>query len=77
MQNHLRNELHNVLSGKSEVRFGTIVQTIASYLSDGAQTSSNAENQKHHDEQEATRLEKFIFENNLWVTIFRFFSICK
>jgi len=67
MQNHLKNELHNVLSGKSEIRFGTIIQTIASYLSDGAQTSSNAENQKHHDKQEATRLEEFISKNNLWI----------
>lgn len=67
MQNQLRDELHNVLSGKSKVRFGTIIQTITSYLSDGAQASSNAEDQKHHDEQEAARLEIFISENDLWI----------
>lgn len=66
MQNHLKNELHNVLSGKSEVRFGTIIQTIAGYLSDGAQTSTNAENEKYHDKQETERLEFFISEQNLW-----------
>jgi len=36
MENHLKHELHNVLSGKSQVRFGTIIQSIASYLNDGA-----------------------------------------
>jgi len=67
MQNQLRDELHNVLSGKSKVRFGAIIQTITCYLSDGAQASSNAQDQKHHDEQETARLEIFISENNLWI----------
>jgi hypothetical protein len=67
MQNQLRDELHNVLSGKSKVRFGAIIQTITCYLSDGAQASSTAEDQKHHDEQETARLEIFISENNLWI----------
>jgi len=67
MQNHLKNELHNILSGKSEVRFGTIIQAIAGYLSDGAQASPNAEDEKHHDKQETEKLEFFISEQNLWI----------
>jgi len=67
MQNHLKNELHNILSGKSEVRFGAIIQAIASYLSDGSQTSANAQNQQHHDEQETEKLEFFISKQNLWI----------
>jgi len=67
MQNHLKNEIYNILSGKSEVRFGTIVQTIASYLSDGAQAGTNAENEKHHDKQETEKLKFFISEHNLWI----------
>jgi hypothetical protein len=67
MQNHLKNELHNIISGKSEIRFGTIIQTITSYLSDGSQTSPNAENEKHHDKQETEKLEFFISERNLWI----------
>ena len=47
MQNHLKNELHNVLSGKSEIRFGAIIQTIASYLKDGEKTSATIEIEKH------------------------------
>ena len=69
MQNHLKNELHHVLSGKSQVRFGTIVQTIASYLNNGAQASEIIEDQKHYKKQEAKRLEHYISEKNLWINV--------
>ena len=67
MSNDLKNELFNILSGKSEVRFGTIIQAIASYLKDGDSPSSDFENEKHFKKQEAKRLENFITERNLWV----------
>ena len=34
MQTQLKQELYDVISGKSEVRFGTTIQSIASYLSE-------------------------------------------
>jgi hypothetical protein len=67
MQNRLKNELHNVLSGKSKVRFGTIIQTIACYLNDGEKSSETIEGKKHFKNQEAARLENFIYENKLWI----------
>jgi len=67
MQNHLKYELHNVLSGKSEIRFGTTIQAIASYLNDGEETSSNVENEKHFKREEAKRLESYISKKNLWI----------
>lgn len=67
MQNHLKDELHNVLSGKSKVRFGTIIQAIASYLNDGEKTSPDVEVQKHFKEQETKRLDFYISQNNLWI----------
>lgn len=67
VQNQLKNELHDVLSGKSQIRFGTIIQTIASYLGDGSQTSSTIENTKRFKEEEAKRLEQLISEKNLWI----------
>jgi len=67
MQNRLKNELHNVLSGKSEVRFGTIIQTIACYLNDGEKSSESIENEKHFKKQETKRLEHFVDEKNLWI----------
>ena len=69
MQNHLKNELYNVLSGKSKIRFGTTIQTVASYLNNGAQASATIENQKHYKKQEAKRLESYITANNLWINI--------
>ena len=67
MQNDLKDELHNILSGKSEVRFGAVIQTIASYLNDGEKTSSVIEIEKHFKSEEAKRLESYISEKNLWV----------
>lgn len=68
MQNQLKNELHDVLSGKSKIRFGAIIQTIANYLRNSSETSSIVENPKHFKKQEAKRLEIYISENNLWIT---------
>lgn len=67
MQNGLKYELHNILSGKSEVRFGTIIQTIASYLKNGETTSPTIEGEKHLKSEETKRLENYISENNLWI----------
>lgn len=67
MQNHLKNELHDVISGKKQVRFGAIIQAVAGYLSDGSQTSPKIEGSKQIREQETKKLEIFISEKNLWV----------
>lgn len=67
MKNDLKNELHNVLSGKSKIRFGAIIQAIACYLNNGAQTSSTIEIEKHHKKQETKNLEDYISEKNLWI----------
>ena len=56
MQNTLKNEIFNVISGKSEVRYGTIIQTIASYLSNGSPASSEIESTKHYKKQEEKRM---------------------
>lgn len=65
--NHLKHELQHVLSGKSQIRFGGIIQSIASYLNDGAQTSEIIEDEKHFKKQETKRLESYISEKNLWI----------
>lgn len=67
MQNDLKYGLQNVLSGKSQVRFGTVIQAIASYLKNGERTGTEIENAKHFKSEEAKRLENYIAQNNLWV----------
>lgn len=66
MQDHLKHELHHIISGKSKVRFGATIQAIASYLNDGTQSGPKAQNSKQIREQEAKRLENFISDHNLW-----------
>ena len=67
MQNSLKYELHDILSGKNKIRFGTIIQTIACYLNDGEKTSPTIENEKHFKRQERERLENYISDENLWI----------
>ncbi len=69
MQSHIKNELHNVLSGKSKIRFGTIIQAISSYLDNSAKTSRIFEIDKHFKKEEAERLTHYISNNNLWIKI--------
>lgn len=67
MLNDLKNELHNIISGKSQIRTGTIIQTIACYLNDGEKTSTTSSDEKHFKKQEAKKLEDYIAEKNLWI----------
>ena len=67
MSNQLKNELHNIISGKSQVRFGTTIQAIASYLRNSAQSGSKVENSKQIREQETKKLENFISNESLWI----------
>jgi len=67
MQNDLRYELQNVLSGKSQISVGTTIQTIANYLKNGETTSQSIENAKYFKSEETQRLENYIILNNLWV----------
>ena len=67
MQNHLKDEIYNVLSGKSEVSLGTTIQSITSYLNNGQKASPTLENEKHLKKQEAEKLEDYISKNNLWI----------
>jgi len=66
MQNDLRYELQNVLSGKSQISFGTTIQAIANYLKNGETTSTSIEITKHFKSEETQRLENYIIINNLW-----------
>ena len=64
---NFRNELQHVHSGKSSVRFGATIQSIARYLGDGQATSEAIEDQKLFKKQEEERLIPFISSNQLWL----------
>jgi len=63
----VKNELRNVLSGKSKVRFGETIQAISSYVRKSTETSTAIKDTKLFRKQEEQVLEKFISENNLWL----------
>ncbi|WP_198669939.1 putative polyvalent protein kinase domain-containing protein [Cognataquiflexum aquatile] len=67
MQNPIKHELHHIISGKGQVRFGTTIQTVSSYLGDGTPSGPKTEIPKHVREQETEKLERFIFEKDLWI----------
>ncbi len=66
MQNSLKNDLRNIFSGESKIRFGATIQAIASYLSDGPQASTKITDSKQFKKQETERLKTYVSENNLW-----------
>ena len=74
MQNPIKHEINYVISGKSQVRFGTTIQAVSSYLGDGATSGPKTEIPKQVREQETEKLEKLIFEKNLWVNKIDFSS---
>ncbi|RWU10367.1 putative polyvalent protein kinase domain-containing protein [Pedobacter chitinilyticus] len=63
----MKDELRNVLSGKSKVRFGEIIQTISSYLRKSTRTSTAPKDSKLFKKQETEVLERFIAEKSLWI----------
>jgi len=67
MHHQLKNELHNIISGKSQVSFGATIQAITSYLNNGSQSSFETEKSKQIREEETKSLENFITERKLWV----------
>ena len=63
-----KTDIQNVISGKSKVSNGKIIQTTASYLKTNAGTGSLAKDSKLYKKQEAETLKSYITRNNLWVS---------
>lgn len=63
----MKDELHDVLSGKSEVRFGKTIQPICRYFADRTKTSGISKNEKYYKKEESKDLEFYISQNNLWL----------
>ena len=64
----MKDELRNIISGKSEVRDGAAIQATAGYLKRSAPTGDVAKEEKHYKEKETTRLKEYITQNNLWLS---------
>jgi hypothetical protein len=60
-------DIQNILSGKSQVKYHHLIQTTCSYLKRSKGTSSMVKNHQQLKEEETKRLIQFIDNNNLWV----------
>jgi hypothetical protein len=67
MQNQIKNEIRDIISGKGQVRYGTIIQAATNHLGKGSPSSPKTEVSKQIREPETKSLEEFIFQNYLWI----------
>lgn len=65
----IKDEIRNVISGKSAVRYGGIIQTIARYLENCARASEETRGTKQFKEQEAKALTHFANQAKPWLSI--------
>jgi hypothetical protein len=60
MSIQLKTKLYDVISGKSEVRYGEAIQAIAHYLRQSHKTSSESKGSKRFKEEEKQRLDRYM-----------------
>ncbi|MFN8438262.1 MAG: hypothetical protein U0V72_11595 [Cytophagales bacterium] len=63
----IKDELKNIIQGKSQVGRGELIQTIALYLRRSKETGTLAEAKQHSKKQETQELIKYINTHQLWV----------
>ena len=63
----MRDDIQDILSGKSQVKHHHLIQTTCSYLKGSQGTSSMVKVQQQHKEEETKILIQFAEDNNLWV----------
>jgi hypothetical protein len=62
----MKHELQNIISGKSQVRYGDTIQTVSSYLRKGKSSSETIKSSKSIKSEEATLLKQFCNQNSFW-----------
>jgi hypothetical protein len=63
----MNNEIYNIISGKSKVRYGTNIQAALNYLTTSEKSSTLDKTNKYFKREETERLKKYIEIQNLWV----------
>jgi hypothetical protein len=63
----MKDELQRIISGKSQVKHGAIIQAIACYLSRSQSSSGLVKEFKHFKKQEAEILKQYVTNNKLWI----------
>ena len=63
----MNNEIRSIISGESQVRFGTNIQAAIDYLRRSEKSSTLGKTDKHFKREETERLKQYINTQNLWV----------
>ena len=63
----MKDDIQNILSGKSQVKHHHLIQATCSYLKGSKGTSSMVKDQQQHKEEETKSLIQFAEDNKLWV----------
>ncbi len=63
----MHNEIQRIISGESQVRYGTNIQTAIDYLRKGEISGTLDKTDKHFKRKETESLRKYIENQNLWV----------
>jgi len=64
----MKDELQNIISGKSQVRYGATIQAISSYLRKSKSSSGTFASSKQIKIEEATLIKQFCNKNSFWIT---------
>lgn len=64
----MKDEIQRIISGENQVKYGTIIQTILSYLRRSQETSRVDKASKQFREEEEKYLRDYIEKNQLWIT---------
>ncbi|MCR4033396.1 MULTISPECIES: hypothetical protein [Flavobacterium] len=64
----MKNELQNIISGKSQVRHGDTIQTISRYLRKSKSPSGTFESSKQIKSEETALIKQFCNRNSFWIT---------
>ena len=63
----MTHELQRIISGKSQVRYGTNIQAAISYLETSETPGTLDKTDKHFKREETERLKQYIDSQNRWI----------
>ena len=63
----MKDDIQNILSGTSQVKYHHLIQTTCSYLKRSQGAGTMAQDQQQLKEQEAEKLIQFASDHHLWV----------
>ena len=64
----MKDEIQRIISGKSQIKHESDIQTVLGFLTRSQESGSMAKTDKHFKKEETKRLKQFIEEQKLWVS---------